>query len=98
MITRRPTPLSFLIFFSVCSVCSVVPSSAEQRPNIIIIYTDDQGYGDASCLNPDSRFQTPNLDRLAREGLTFIDGHCSDTVCTRSSRPIPSITSRAMVR
>ena len=54
------------------------------KPNVIVIYTDDQGYGDASCLNPDAKFQTPNLDRLAREGVTFTDAHCSDTVCTPS--------------
>ncbi len=53
-------------------------------PNVILIYTDDQGYGDASCLNPNSKFETPNLDRLAREGMTFTDAHCSDTVCTPS--------------
>ena len=55
-----------------------------ERPNVIVIYTDDQGFGDASCLNPESKFNTPNLDRLAREGMTFTDGHCSDTVCTPS--------------
>lgn len=57
---------------------------AATRPNIIVIYTDDQGYGDMSALNPKSKFQTPNLDRLAREGLLFTDGHCADTVCTPS--------------
>lgn len=57
---------------------------AAEKPNVIVIYTDDQGYGDASCLNPDSKFQTPNLDRLAAEGMTFTDAHCSDTVCTPS--------------
>jgi len=54
------------------------------RPNIIVIYTDDQGYGDANCLNPDAKFQTPNLDRLAKEGITFSNAHCADTVCTPS--------------
>ena len=53
-------------------------------PNIIVIYTDDQGYGDATCLNKNSKFQTPNIDRLAQEGVLFTDGHCSDTVCTPS--------------
>ena len=53
-------------------------------PNIIVIYTDDQGYGDASTLNPNAKFSTPNLDRLAREGMTFTDAHTSDTVCTPS--------------
>lgn len=57
---------------------------AAERPNVLLIYTDDQGYGDVSCMNPDSRFQTPNLDRLAREGMLFTDAHCSDTVCTPS--------------
>jgi arylsulfatase A len=54
------------------------------KPNIIVIYTDDQGFGDASCLNADAKFTTPNLDRLAREGVAFTDAHCSDTVCTPS--------------
>lgn len=54
------------------------------RPNIVVIYTDDQGCGDVSCLNPDAKFSTPNLDRLAAEGMVFSDAHCSDTVCTPS--------------
>lgn len=62
----------------------VAGSLRADKPNIIVIYTDDQGYGDASCLNPDAKFKTPNLDRLAREGMTFTDAHCSDTVCTPS--------------
>jgi arylsulfatase A len=55
-----------------------------EKPNIILVYVDDMGYGDASCLNPHAKFKTPNIDRLAREGLTFTDGHSSDTVCTPS--------------
>ncbi|MCP5114627.1 MAG: arylsulfatase [bacterium] len=58
--------------------------TAAQKPNIVLIYTDDQGYGDASALNPEAKFQTPNIDRLAAEGLTFTDGHAPDTVCTPS--------------
>lgn len=54
------------------------------RPNIIVIYTDDQGFGDASWLNPNAKFQTPNLDRLAGEGIAFTNAHCPDTVCTPS--------------
>ncbi len=66
---------------SVSLALSVV---AADRPNIIIIYTDDQGFGDASCLNSDSGFQTPNLDRLAKEGVVFTNAHSPDTVCTPS--------------
>ncbi len=65
--------------------CVLVASTTNAaKPNIIVIYTDDQGYGDASCLNPESKFKTPNLERLAAEGMTFTDAHCSDTVCTPS--------------
>ena len=59
-------------------------TAAAERPNIVVIYTDDQGFGDASCLNPDAKFQTPNIDRLAVEGIAFTNAHCSDTVCTPS--------------
>jgi arylsulfatase A len=61
-----------------------IGAGAAQKPNIIVIYTDDQGFGDASCLNPDAKFKTPNLDRLAKEGISFTNGHSSDTVCTPS--------------
>ena len=71
--------LSAVVFHSHSRV-----SDAADRPNIIIIYTDDQGFGDASCLNPDSKFQTPNLDRLAAEGIIFTNAHSADTVCTPS--------------
>ena len=51
-------------------------------PNIVFILADDLGYGDLSCLNPDSRIQTPNLDRMARQGITFTDAHSPSSVCT----------------
>ena len=54
------------------------------KPNIIIIYTDDQGYGDVGALNPDCKFETPNLDRIAKEGIAFTNGHSSDSICTPS--------------
>ena len=59
-------------------------SAADPTPNIVVIYTDDQGFGDASCLNPEAKFHTPNLDRLAAEGIAFTNAHCADTVCTPS--------------
>ena len=51
-------------------------------PNIIYILADDLGYGDVSCLNPKSRIQTPNLDMLAKQGMTFTDAHSNSAVCT----------------
>ena len=52
------------------------------RPNIIIILADDLGYGDPGCYNSESKIRTPNLDRLAREGLRFTDAHSPSAVCT----------------
>lgn len=54
------------------------------RPNVVLIYVDDLGYGDLSCLNPESKIQTPFIDRLAREGISFTDAHSPDSVCTPS--------------
>lgn len=54
-----------------------------KRPvNIVYVLADDLGYGDVSCLNPDSKIQTPNHDRVAREGMTFTDAHSNSAVCT----------------
>ncbi len=54
------------------------------HPNIIIILADDMGYGDLSCYNAESRISTPNMDRLAEEGIRFTDAHSADAVCTSS--------------
>ena len=53
-----------------------------ERPNIVFILADDLGYGDVSCLNPDSKIPTPNIDRLAKEGMIFTDAHAPSAVCT----------------
>ena len=73
-----------ILFVYALNLAFFVSAFAAKPPNIIIVYVDDMGYGDASCLNPKSKFKTPNIDRLAKEGMTFTDGHCSDTVCTPS--------------
>lgn len=53
-------------------------------PNIVIIYADDMGYGDLNCQNPDSKIPTPNLDKLASEGMRFTDAHSSSGICSPS--------------
>lgn len=56
----------------------------EKSPNIIIILADDMGFGDVSALNPNSRIQTPALDQLVNEGISFTNAHSSASVCTPS--------------
>ncbi len=52
--------------------------------NILLILADDLGYGDVRCYNSESKVPTPNLDRLASEGMRFTDAHSPATVCTPS--------------
>ena len=54
-----------------------------QKPNIIILYVDDLGYGDLSCYGA-SRVKTTNVDQLAKEGLRFTDAHSTASTCTPS--------------
>ena len=54
------------------------------KPNIVYFFVDDMGYGDASCLNPNGKIRTPNIDRLAGEGMVFTDAHSSSAVCSPS--------------
>lgn len=67
---------------SLCFVISLQLDADEtERPNIIVIMADDLGYGDVSC-NGATALQTPNIDRLASEGIRFTDGYCSASTCT----------------
>ncbi len=56
---------------------------AQQRPNVVIIYGDDVGFGDLG-VNGSTKIPTPNLDRLAAGGLNFTDGHCPASTCSAS--------------
>jgi arylsulfatase A-like enzyme len=63
-------------------VLAATVASAADKPNIVFILCDDLGYGDVSCLNPDGKIKTPNMDRIAREGMLFTDAHSGSAVCT----------------
>jgi arylsulfatase A-like enzyme len=52
-------------------------------PNIVLIYADDLGYGDVSCYGA-TKINTPNIDRLANQGLRFTNAHCTSSTCTPS--------------
>jgi arylsulfatase A-like enzyme len=59
-----------------------LPLCAADKPNILLILTDDLGYGDVGCYNAEAKVPTPYLDRLAGEGMRFTDAHSPATVCT----------------
>src|SRR4051812_15928265 len=57
--------------------------AARRTPNIVVILADDLGYGDVGCYGA-TKVRTPNVDRLAKEGLRFTDAHSSAATCTPS--------------
>ena len=69
-----------ILFLAIASLFLANAAVAE-TPNIVVIMADDLGYGDVSCYGATS-LKTPNIDRLAGEGLRFTNGHCSASTCT----------------
>jgi hypothetical protein len=78
----------FSLSLLVGAISLVAPTSARSaadaapaRPNIVLILADDLGYGDVSCYGA-TKIQTPNVDRLAHDGLRFTDAHSTSATCT----------------
>lgn len=59
-------------------------TNSSKRPNVLFILADDLGQGDVSCFNPEAGWQTPNMDRLASQGMRFYDSHATSALCTPS--------------
>ena len=63
-------------------LCPAAAFAQDKKPNIVIILADDLGYGDLGCYNKDSKIPTPNLDKLATQGMRFTDAHSPSAVCS----------------
>ena len=78
--------ISFIIVLIVAVILVVKnlnqPKTNQRLPNIVFIMADDMGYGDVEALNPDSKIPTPNMNRIAEEGMYFSDAHSYSGVCT----------------
>jgi arylsulfatase A len=78
--------LVFNILILFASSLSCISAMAQQtliKPNIILLYVDDLGYGDVGCYGATS-VKTPNVDKLAKGGIRFTDAHCTAATCTPS--------------
>jgi arylsulfatase A len=78
-------PFLCVLCVSAVSSQSLTAGAGEGKarlPNIVFILADDLGYGDPGCYNPQSRIPTPNIDRLAAQGMRFTDAHTPSAVCT----------------
>ncbi len=81
----------FLLISAACSSTKMEEASAknqeQRKPNIVFILADDLGYGDLSVYGQ-THFQTPNIDRLAAEGMLFTQNYAGSTVCAPSRSTI----------
>ncbi len=73
-----------LLMAATALVDAGMSAADDRRPNILILYADDMGYGDLSIQNPDAKIATPHLDQLARQGTRFNDAHSSSGICSPS--------------
>jgi arylsulfatase A len=62
---------------------NMISGQPVEKPNIIIIYADDLGYGDVSCYGA-TRINTPNINRLSKQGLRLTNSHCTSATSTPS--------------
>lgn len=83
MSANRVWRQALLVVMAIGVRAATASSPAAELPNIVLIYADDLGYGDVGCYGA-TAVKTPNIDRLAREGLRFTDGHSAAAVCTPS--------------
>ncbi len=84
-ISRIKPPLKVLAIslWSLFAVALTPYAEAESaRPNIVVILSDDVGWGDISSNQPSNKFKTPAVDQLAREGMRFTNAHAPHAVCT----------------
>jgi arylsulfatase A-like enzyme len=83
-ITRHVQPLALSLHLLIIAILvPFAPQAAAALPNIVIIFTDDQGYADVGCYGAVG-FETPNLDRMAKEGRRFTNFHVAQAVCSAS--------------
>ena len=76
------TLLTALLFSPLAPLQAANAPKTPTRPSIIFVLFDDMGYGQPKCYREGTEFKTPNLDRLAREGMRFTDAHSAASVCT----------------
>ena len=61
------------------------PAWTADRPNVVILFVDDMGYADIGCFGAEG-YETPNLDRMAREGMRFTSFYSASPACARRRR------------
>jgi arylsulfatase A len=92
-VTRRLLLTLIVLLVTALGVYSVLPTQqptpqpktpdpSKRLPNLVIVLADDMGYGDPGSYNPQSKIATPNIDKLATQGMRFTDMHSPSAVCS----------------
>ena len=77
-----PTTRRTFVEAAAATFCASQLPAADRKPNVILIYADDLGYGDLGCYG--GKIRTPNLDRMAAEGVRFTNFLSANPVCSPS--------------
>jgi arylsulfatase A len=103
MINMKTTRREFVRAMAAGAVAAAYPGFAaakggpsSSKPNVVVILADDFGYGDVGCYNPESKVPTPNMDKLATQGMRFTDAHSPAAVCTPTRYSV--LTGRMAIR
>jgi arylsulfatase A-like enzyme len=75
--------MNALLALAISAHLNVAPSVQEQKPNVVLIVADDLGYNDCT-FNGGTQIPTPNIDRIARDGITFTNAYVTAPVCSPS--------------
>ena len=80
--------LAVLIFFSAFQSCKTEEKQSQEKPNILLIISDDQGFADLSCAELTDDVNTPNIDKLAQNGVRFTQAYVTAPICSPSRASI----------
>ncbi len=73
---------SLVLTLTLVAVAATARAQTDSKPNVIYVLADDLGIGDVSPTNPNCKIKTPHLQKMADEGITFLDAHSPSAVCT----------------
>ena len=79
----KPSNQFYLLFLLTAALFVSINANAQKKPNIIYILADDLGYGDLSCYGQE-KINTPNLNKLASQGMQFMQHYSGAPVCAPS--------------
>ncbi len=69
------------MFSALFTACDQTAGQATEKPNVVIVFIDDEGYGDVGCYGA-TGFETPNLDQMASKGMRFTNFYAAQPVCS----------------